>query len=74
MQYLKYQLHGYDSNGKPIHYAEIAGLSTESKPTTGLVSGSRFMEVNTGKVFVLDAESDTHAWHEKIVATAEVSS
>ena len=71
MTTLKYTLHSYDATtGAPIYYAEIAGLSTESKPTAGLASGSKFLEVNTGKSFVLDAESDTHAWHEVVVKTA----
>lgn len=74
MKELKKQLFGYDSDGAPIYYAEIVGLSTESKPTAGLVSGSRFTEVNTGKSFVLDAESDAAAWHELVVATSEVAS
>ena len=74
MRYLEKLFFGYDNDGKPEYLAEIAGLSTDSKPTASLVSGSKFIEVNTGKEFVLDAESDTAAWHEKVVATAEVQS
>lgn len=74
MEYLKYKPFGYDNEGKPTYLATIAGLSTDSKPTAGLVSGSEFIEVNTGKTFVLDAISTTKAWHEKVVATAEVAS
>lgn len=58
---LVYKLHSYDNHGAPLYYAEIAGLSSASKPTTGLVSGSKFTETNTGKVFVLDAESNPAA-------------
>ena len=74
MKILKKQLFSYDSNGDPVYSVEIAGLSTETKPTAGLVSGSRFTEVNTGKTYVLDAESDSPDWTELVVATAEVQS
>ena len=69
MQYLKYQLHSYDANGKPVYYAELAGKSTGSKPTAGLVSGSTFLETDTGVTFVLDADSTPAAWTEKITTT-----
>lgn len=70
MVYKVYKLHSYDDNGAPLYYAELAGLSSASKPTAGLVSGSMFVETNTGKTFVLDAESTPAAWHEMVVATA----
>ena len=35
-------------------YIEAAGLSTDSKPTTGIVTGSVFLEVDTGKVYLFD--------------------
>lgn len=66
MKTLKLQLFGYDASGNPLHFARIAGLSTETKPTAGLVSGSEFLEVDTGYEFVLDAESGTAAWTEKL--------
>ena len=74
MEYLKYRQFGTDANGDPTYLVKIAGKSTDSKPTAGLVSGSEFIEVNTGKTFVLDAISTPKAWHEKVVATAEVAS
>ena len=70
---LVYKLHSYDDNGAPLFYAELAALSSETKPTAGLISGSRCVEVDTGKTFVFDAGSDTPAWTELVVATAEVS-
>ena len=73
MDYLVYGLHHYDSAGNPIYFAKIAGTSQESKPTAGLVSGSEFVEVDTGKAYVLDAISDPAAWTEKVVATAEIT-
>ena len=40
-------------------YMEIAGLSTDSKPTTGLITGSLFLEVDTGKIYAYDEISET---------------
>ena len=72
MKVLKSDLFTYDSAG-PVRFVRIAGLSSETKPTAGLVSGSEFLEVDTGREFVLDAESDTAAWTERVYATAEVT-
>ena len=44
------------------HYIEAAGLSTDAKPTVGLVTGSLFLEVDTGKVYAFDETTDT--WNE----------
>ena len=44
------------------HYVKAAGLSTDAKPTAGLITGSYFIEVNTGKEFLLDEVSEE--WHE----------
>ena len=43
------------------HYVEAAGLSTDQKPTEGLITGSRFIEVNTGNRFLYDETSG--AWY-----------
>lgn len=40
-------------------YVELAGLSTDTKPTDGLATGSIFTEVDTGKVFFFNDASDT---------------
>lgn len=45
----------------------IAGLSTESKPTVGLATGSKFEEVDTGKTFKF-AEGDSPAWYDQTPA------
>lgn len=37
------------------HYAEFAGLSTDTKPVGNFMTGSIFVEVNTGKVFFYNA-------------------
>lgn len=39
-------------------YAEIFGLSTDDKPITGIVTGSKFTEVNTGDVYLFDETGD----------------
>lgn len=39
-------------------YAEMFGLSTDDKPVTGLVTGSKFTEVNTGDVYLFDETGD----------------
>lgn len=36
------------------YYAECAGLSTDPKPTLTLITGSRFIEVDTGKEYRYD--------------------
>lgn len=40
-------------------YVEVAGTSTESKPTEGLVTGSLFLEVDTGTVYAFDETTET---------------
>ena len=44
------------------HYIEAAGLSTDTKPATNLVTGSLFLEVDTGKVYAFDEVGGT--WNE----------
>lgn len=46
-------------SGTGMLYAEIAGKSTENKPTENLVAGSLFMETDTGDVYVFEEESST---------------
>ena len=43
-------------------YVELFGLSTDSKPTTGIVTGSVFVEVDTGKCFLFN--EDASEWVE----------
>ena len=40
------------------HYIEAAGKSTDSKPVAGVVTGSKFTEVNTGDVYLFDETGD----------------
>ena len=46
-----------DESGTNNFYVEIAGDSTETKPTTGIVAGSIFTETDTGAVFFFDEAS-----------------
>ena len=49
-------------DGNNIVQVKLAGLSTDSKPTTGIATGSSFLEVNTGKIFLFDEVGGT--WNE----------
>ena len=40
-------------------YIEAAGLSTDSKPTADLVTGSVFVEVNTGDGYLFNETAGT---------------
>ena len=40
---------------------KYAGLSTDSKPTAGIVTGSEFLEVDTGDVYAFDEVGGTWA-------------
>ena len=40
-------------------YVELYGLSTDTKPTTGIITGSKFTEVDTGIACLFDEESAT---------------
>lgn len=42
-------------------YIEASGLSTDSKPTANIVTGSLFLEVDSGDVYAF-AEGDTPSW------------
>ena len=47
--------------GGGVKYFEFAGLSTDEKPTNMVATGSLFMEVDTGDVYLFDEESGTWA-------------
>ena len=42
-------------------YVEMFGLSTDEKPKTGLITGCKFTEVNTGDVYLYD-ETGNGTW------------
>lgn len=45
------------------HYIEAAGLHTDSKPTANVVTGSLYLEVDTGDVYAF-AEGDSPTWYQ----------
>ena len=40
-----------------LKYIEAAGLSTDTKPAEGIITGSKFTEVDTGDVYLFDEEN-----------------
>lgn len=51
-------------------YVILAGKSTDSKPTTGIITGSKFEEVDTGIVYAFDEVSGT--WSAVGLSPAEI--
>ena len=45
----------YNKTGKM--YKEFCGKSGDTKPTTNLLTGSTFYEVDTGKLYMFDEEA-----------------
>jgi hypothetical protein len=45
------------------HYIEAAGLSTDTKPSEKIVTGSRYIEVDSGTEYRFDEISGQ--WYEK---------
>lgn len=41
-------------DGEVKQMANLFGTSSDSKPTTGYVNGSTFLEVDTGKIFLFN--------------------
>lgn len=46
-----------------LKYVTIYGTSSETKPTTGIITGSVFVEVDTGKAYLFN--ETTSAWVEQ---------
>ena len=51
----------FDTTG--VKYVTIFGTSSETKPTTGIITGSVYVEVDTGKAFLFN--ETTSAWVEQ---------
>ena len=45
-----------------VHYIKAAGLSTDVKPTAGIITGSRFTEADTGDEYMF-AEGASPQWY-----------
>lgn len=48
-------------NGTDMHLVQIACKSTDSKPTTDIVTGSLALEVDSGKIYAFDETGPTWA-------------
>lgn len=44
-----------------LRYVQMAGISTDDKPTDGIITGSTFLEVDTGTMYAFDEVSGS--WH-----------
>lgn len=44
-----------------LAYAELYGKSTDDKPVSGIITGSKFTEVDTGDVYLFD-ETSSGTW------------
>lgn len=45
-----------------LHYIEGACVSTDDKPTTGIITGSKLTEADTGDVYMFYEDDTTPAW------------
>ena len=45
-----------------VNYIEASGLSTDTKPTSNIATGSLFLEVDTGDVYAFD--EDSGSWNQ----------
>ena len=48
----------YGKGNEKVSYREYAGLSTDTKPTEGVATGSVFLEVDTTDVYLYDEASE----------------
>lgn len=58
MELLKSRLMRFE-NHTAVNYVEIAGDSSEAKPTTNIVDGSTFTETDTGDVYMFNGKTAT---------------
>ncbi len=52
----------YIHRTETLQMHDFRGLSTDSKPTSGVPNGSTFIEIDTGKGYLYDIASNE--WHE----------
>lgn len=45
-----------DDSGNLLHVQELAGSSSEAKPTAGMANGSMYLETDTGKIALFDED------------------
>lgn len=58
---IKYGVDKADGSTDGRYYVEIAGDNTETKPTELIASGSIFLEVDTGDLYVFDESANSGA-------------
>lgn len=56
--------YSHNWTGEEVSYIEAACLSTDTKPTDGVATGSILTEVDTGKVYMYD--EDGEEWVEEL--------
>lgn len=61
----------YRTFGLGRRYVEAAGLSTDEKPTEGIVTGSRFLEVDTGNAWIWDETAQSWNPDKRMAAAVE---
>lgn len=54
----------HDSEDGFIEYIEAAGLSTDSKPTDNVATGSIYIAVDTGKVYMFNEAASAWVEHQ----------
>ena len=65
----------YDNSGNSVQLQTFFGLSTESKPTTGVGNGSALVEMDTSKIYFYDATgSQWLEWGASATPSASVQS
>ena len=47
----------FDTYAMSSHTYDMFGLSTDEKPTEGVTNASTFYEMDTGKIYLFDAEN-----------------
>ena len=60
---------GAIKNGK--QYLEFAGLSTDSKPTAGVMNGSLFHEMDTTKIYAFSDKPNDAQWFPQVQLTEQ---
>ena len=55
-----------------VNYVKLAGLSGDSKPTTGIATGSEFLEADTGSKYTF-AEGESPAWALAVKGASDTS-
>lgn len=66
---IRYLVNRPTTDGK--YYAVIAGLSTDAKPTAGLITGSRFVEADTGAGYLFNETGSAWAKSQQLTEAVQ---